>query len=336
MGRIKTIARRTFLIGSVAIAGGVAFGVYRVKTPYANPLKDGLADGTASFNPWVMVDSEKVTLITPHADKGQGAVSVQAALIAEELDIEFGQFEVSFGPPDKAYYNTAMADEGVPFMSTDEGLAAETMRSVMGGAMKLIGMQGTGGSTTVPDSFSKLREAGAVARETLKLAASIRSGVPVSVLKTAGGAVQLPDGSQIRYTELAADAADLDPVTDIALRDPDQWRLIGKPMQRLDMVAKSTGTMAYGIDFTTPAGRLMLTMIGGVSEFFSDQLGVHVSKSKKVRAESGFPVGNVPFGYRVDTESGVATQVPEEAVAVAGAFERKAAGDTNCTDHRDW
>lgn len=249
MSRVGKIARRSFLIGSAAILGGVAFGVYKVKTPYPNPLQDGLAEGAASFNPWVLIDGDGVTLITPHADKGQGVMSSQAALIAEELDIEFGQFKTSFGAPDKAYWNTAMADEAAPFKTTNQGFLAETTRTVMGGVLKLVQMQGTGGSTAMPDSFDKLRRAGAVARETLKLAASHHSGVPVAQLKTANGAVQLPDGSDLKYTELAPIAAGLDPVTDVSLRSPDQWRLIGKPMQRLDVVAKSTGTQAYGIDF---------------------------------------------------------------------------------------
>ncbi|WP_323785668.1 xanthine dehydrogenase family protein molybdopterin-binding subunit [Thalassovita sp.] len=248
MSRAGKIARRTFLIGSAAIVGGVAFGVYRVKTPYANPLQDELAEGAASFNPWVMIDADKITLIGPHADKGQGVASSQAALIAEEMDLDFGQFEVSFGAPDKAYWNTAMAGEGVPFMSTNESFSAETMRDVMSGALKLLGMQLTGGSSTIPDSFDKLRRAGAMARETLKLAASKQSGVPVAQLKTAHGAVQLPDGTALKYTELATIAATLDPVRDVTLRDPDQWRLIGKPMHRLDMTAKVTGTQTYGID----------------------------------------------------------------------------------------
>ncbi|MCP4817977.1 MAG: xanthine dehydrogenase family protein molybdopterin-binding subunit [Shimia sp.] len=248
MGKVGTIARRTFLIGAAAVAGGVAFGVYKVRTPYENPLKDGLADGAATFNPWVVIDSDKITLIGPHGDKGQGIMHAQAALIAEELDVEFGQFETSFGTPDKAYWNRAMAEDGVPFMSTDTSFAAETTRTVMGGALKLLGMQGTGGSSSVPDSFVKLREAGAVARETLKLAASNISGVPVNQLKTANGMVILPDGTELAYTALAGEAAKLDPVTEIKLRDASQWRLIGKPMQRLDIVAKSTGTMDYGID----------------------------------------------------------------------------------------
>lgn len=248
MGRVRTIARRTFLIGSVAVAGGVAFGTYLVKRTPENPLMADLEAGEAAFNPWVKVDSEKVTLITPHGDKGQGIVSVQAALIAEELDIEFGQFETDFGKPSAAYWNTAMAEEGVPFMATDTSFAAETMRGTMGGLLKVVGLQGTGGSTSVPDSYEKLRRAGAVARETLKLAASKKSGVSVDKLKTSNGAVQLPDGSELKYTQLAEDAAGIEPVQDVTLRDPSQWRMLGKPMQRLDIVGKSTGTLDYGID----------------------------------------------------------------------------------------
>ncbi len=248
MGRMRTIARRTFLVGSVAIVGGVAFGTYLMQRRLPNPLENDLAKGEATFNPWVLIDSEKVTLITTHGDKGQGVMSAQAALIAEELDIEFGQFETSFGRPSPAYWNHAFADEGVPFKATDDGIVAESMRSFVRGITKIIAMQGTGGSTSMPDSFVKLREAGAVARETLKMAASQKSGVPVAELGTAKGAVQLPDGSELKYTELAEIAAGIDPVRKVTLRDPSEWRLIGKPMQRLDIIGKSTGTLDYGID----------------------------------------------------------------------------------------
>ena len=248
MGRIKTITRRSFLVGSAAIAGGVAFGTYAVKRPHDNPLLNGLADGDATFNPWVKIDAQKVTLIVPHLDMGQGAASMQASLIAEELDLEFGQFEIDFGMPNAAYYNTAFGDEIPPFRNTNKSFQAETMRSLMGGVIKLLGAQGTGGSSSVPDSFDKLRHAGACARETLKLAAAEKTGIAVAQLKTENGAVILPDGTSIPYTDLASIAADIDPVEDAVLRDPSTWRLIGKPMQRLDIVAKSTGTLSYGID----------------------------------------------------------------------------------------
>lgn len=252
MGRLKTITRRAFLIGSVAVTGGVAFGAYMVGRDPENPLLAGLSDGEAAITPFVKITSEGVTLITPHADVGQGVYHAQALLIAEEMDLELGQFEVSPGEPSAAYWNTAMAEEAVPFKSTDEGFAAETMRSVMGGVFKVFGVQGTGGSSSMPDSFVKLREAGAVARETLKAAASARTGVPVGDLTTASGEVRLPDGTAIAYSDLASDAAGIEPVRTVALRDPSEWRLVGKPTQRLDIVGKSTGTTPYGIDLQIP------------------------------------------------------------------------------------
>lgn len=192
MGRARTIARRTFLVGSAAILGGVAFGTYLVKRSLPNPLEADLADGEATFNAWVKIDADTITLITPHADLGQGVVSSQAALIAEEMDLDFGQFETSFGTPSSAYYNTGFADGGAPFMATDDSFKADAVRSVLSGVLKIAGLQGTGGSTSMPDSFEKLRHAGAVARETLKLAASQQTGVPVSELTTRSGAVILP------------------------------------------------------------------------------------------------------------------------------------------------
>lgn len=249
MGTVRTVTRRAFFIGSAAIAGGVAFGVYRAKRDLPNPLVDQLRDGQASFNPWVMIDADKVTLIAPHGDKGQGVWTMQAALICEELDIELDQVELSFGAPDAAYYNTAMASELVPFAAYDDSRLAEMARGFAGGAMKAVmPMMVTGGSTAVPDSFDKLRHAGAAARETLKAAAAKATGVDVAQMTTARGAVVLPDGRQIPYTELASVAADLPPVTDVPLRTAKEWRLLGKPFDRLDMVGKVTGAVEYGID----------------------------------------------------------------------------------------
>lgn len=248
MSRPVTIARRSFLVASAAIAGGVAFGTYLVRRTPANPLLAERQDGETVFNPWVKIDAKGVTLIAPHTDLGQGVRSVQAALIAEELDLAWGQFSVEPGPPSAAYFNTALADEQVPFMSTDTSATAEALRSAMGGLFKVLGLQLTGGSSTVPDSFVKLRLAGAVARETLKLAASKQSGVAVEQLKTEQGHVILPDGQRLPYTALARDAAAIEPPQHVPLRAPSQWRLIGKPMPRLDIVPKSTGTLTFGID----------------------------------------------------------------------------------------
>lgn len=251
MGKIKTIARRSFLIGSAAIAGGVAFGAYKIKTPHANPLLSGLNDGEAALTPYVKITKDAVTLIAPHTDIGQGVRSAQAALIAEELDIEFGQFEIDPGAPDAAYYNKALGDELFPQLPTAEGFKSDLLRGTGNAVTKLLGMQVTGGSSSMPDSFDKLRSAGAVARETLKAAAAKKTGIDITELTTSNGAVHLPDGAKLQYTELADIASEIKPVENVDLRDPSEWRLIGKEMKRIDIVGKSTGTLDYGIDLVT-------------------------------------------------------------------------------------
>lgn len=248
MSNLKKITRRSFMIGSGLVAGGVAFGTYKVATPHANPLLAELREGEAAFTPFIKITADAVTLITPHTDVGQGVQTAQALLIAEELDIDLDHVTLSFGAPDPAYYNTALADEAVPFQSADDSLAARSARGAAGAAFKMLGLMVTGGSSSVPDSYEKLRMAGAVARETLKKAAADQTGQPLSALQTKQGAVVLPDGTRIAYTDLAKAAADIAPMTDVSLRDPSEWKRLGKPVLRNDIVAKSTGTQRYTID----------------------------------------------------------------------------------------
>lgn len=249
MANLGKIARRTFLVGSAAIAGGVAFGVYAYQRDPENPLLAGLGDGEAALTPYVKITGDGITLITPRTDMGQGAYSLQAALIAEELDVRLDQVSMDPGPPEPAYYNTALAQDAAPFPATDQGLIAESTRTVVDALMKFLGMHVTGGSTTAPDSYVKLRQAGAIARETLKLAAAQQTGLDATSFRTESGAVILPDGTILPYTSLATTAAKITPPDDVALRDPSAWTMLGKPMLRADMVAKCTGTQDYGIDF---------------------------------------------------------------------------------------
>ncbi|MDN5787412.1 MAG: xanthine dehydrogenase family protein molybdopterin-binding subunit, partial [Pseudorhodobacter sp.] len=248
MAGFATLARRSFLIGSAAIAGGVAFGTYAFKKPLANPLLDGLGAGEAAITPYVKISRDGIRLITPRGDKGQGTYSIQAYLIAEELDVDPATVILSPGLPGPAYYNGAVLGEAVPFPAYDQSALAEAAREFMAVPAKFLGIQITGGSSTVPDAFVKLRMAGGVARETLKKAAALRTGEDYNLLGTQDGHVVLPDGSKIAYTDLAEDAARIEPVTDVELRPASAWKYLGKPMQRLDMVGKCTGTTQYAID----------------------------------------------------------------------------------------
>lgn len=248
MGRVKTIARRSFLVGSAAIVGGVAFGTYMYKRDVKNPLLADMKPGEAVFNPFVKIDADGITLITPRADVGQGAYSMQAHLIAEEMDVDLAAVRIDPGPPSAAYYNGVVGAEAMPIAATSDTTLARTGRGAADVMGKLLGLQITGGSSTVPDMFERLRTAGAVARETLISAASAQTGLPRDQLKTEMGAVVLPDGERLEYIDLAATAAEIDPVEDITLRDPATWKYLGKPQMRTDILAKSTGTQTYGVD----------------------------------------------------------------------------------------
>jgi hypothetical protein len=101
MAKLATIARRTFLVGSAAVVGGVAFGVYKVRQAAPNPLLDGLPQGATALTPYVRIDGQGVTLIAPRAEMGQGIHTTLAALVAEELDVAWDSNRVEHGAPDR-------------------------------------------------------------------------------------------------------------------------------------------------------------------------------------------------------------------------------------------
>ena len=248
MSRLGTITRRTLLVGAVAVTGGVAFGVWKVRQPIPNPLHP---ESGAAMNAFLVIDQDGITVVSGRADMGQGAQSALAMLVAEELDVDWASVKLAHGPASAAYYNAAMGESLFPVA---DYAMSDWMRSVgaaVGEAGKLLGTQITGGSTSVRDGFDKMRLAGASAREALKQVASQRLGVPVAQLRTAGGAVIAPDGAALPYADLAEAAARLEP-PQVEPRPRSAWRLIGTDLPRPDMPAKVTGTQAYGLDTRLP------------------------------------------------------------------------------------
>ena len=252
MSRIGTIARRTFLIGSAAIIGGVAFGIYQVKRAIPNPLIPGA--GETVLNPYLMINADGVTIIAPRAEMGQGIHSTLAALVAEELDVDWNRVTVLHGPPAQAYYNAAMVGAGLPYPEYSRTAFQDGLADQMGAISKVFALQVTGGSTSTRDGFDRMRLAGATAREALKLAASAKLNIPVADLRTENGAVIAPDGTTLPYADLAPEAAKIDP-PQVDLRPKSDWKLLGTDLPRKDMVGKSTGTAQFGIDVRLPGMR---------------------------------------------------------------------------------
>lgn len=255
MSRLGTYTRRGFLVATVAVAGGVVFGIRTYRENLENPLSATLAPGEAALTPYIKITADGITIITPRAEMGQGIHTTLAALVAEELDVELIDVMVEHGPPSSAYYNGGVVEEGYPFPATDRSALAEFARARRDIPAIFLAYQITGGSTSTHDAYEKMRRAGAVARQTLKAAAARRSGISVADLTTRAAAVVLPDGTRLPYTELAADAAEVDLADAPALRPRSEWRILGRSQDRLDVVAKSTGQAVYAIDVRLPGMR---------------------------------------------------------------------------------
>jgi isoquinoline 1-oxidoreductase beta subunit len=259
MGTARKWTRRAFVVTSVAIAGGVAFGYWRYKTPYENPLLADLEDGENAITPYVLIDQSGITIIAPRSEMGQGVHTTLAALVAEELDVALSDVKVEHGPASKVYYNAKALEEGLPIASTNVSNFAEGVRDFIDVPAKLLGMQMTGGSTSTPDAYYRMRKAGAAARIALLQAAAARLGKDAALLRTDNGSVVATDGSRIPYTELAEAAALIEPHADPELKPRSEWTQLGRSLPRVDMHDKCTGDAEYSIDVRLP-GMLYATL----------------------------------------------------------------------------
>ena len=250
--KLATFTRRGFLIGSLAVTGGVVFGYLKYKQPHDNPLLETASDDDAVLTPYIQINQQGITIFSPRAEMGQGVYTTLAAMVAEELDIELEQATVVHSPASNIYYNAAVLEEGIPFAHTDMSKIAENMRKFLDVPAKLFGLQVTGGSSSVADAFDKMRFAGATARQALLEAAAEQWQVEVNNLKTNKGVVTNSNGDTLTYQELASAAAKIETPNNVELKPKSQWKVLGKSQQRVDVIAKSTGTAQFGIDTELP------------------------------------------------------------------------------------
>jgi isoquinoline 1-oxidoreductase beta subunit len=288
VSRAGRITRRVFLAGAGAAAAGLAVGYYVYRRPFPNPLEGEAGEGEAVFSPFVKIPVEgPVTVIVPRAEMGQGVTTTLAALVAEELDLRLDQIEVEHGPAASAYANIAVMEDGIPFPRFDDSTLVEMMRSGMGVVGKFLAMQVTGGSSSTVDGFERMRRAGAHAREALKAEAARRWQVEPATLRTAEGRVTNPaSGEGFAYGELALDAANVGLAAEPVLRDPAEWKLLGKPQPRVDMAAKVTGAPIFGVDVDLP-GMVFATIrmnphFGGAIRSLDDSAALALPGVEKV------------------------------------------------------
>lgn len=250
--------RRWFLLGTVAAAGALAVG-WVMRPPRGRLVPDQpwpAREGAPAFNGWVRITADdRVIVQVPKSEMGQGVLTSLAMVLADELDADWARVSVEHPPLDPIYNNIATLVDGLPFHPDDRGWVRETAGRATAKAMRSFGVQMTGGSSSLKDLWLPMREAGASARAMLVTAAARRWKVAPEECRVAAGAVVHPGGQRARFGELALDAAALPLPERVALKTPEQFRLIGRDLPRLDGPAKARGQAAYGIDARPPGLR---------------------------------------------------------------------------------
>jgi isoquinoline 1-oxidoreductase beta subunit len=256
----KGIKRRIFLAGSALLVGGGVFGLYwadNAAKTRARALTTG--EGEHNFLTWMKIaEDDTVTVFSPHIDFGQGTHTALGQMLADELDADWAKVKVEQAPSDVAFSNTALVQKFLGEMTGYPGLIAALPAAVMGALTRSQKVQITGGSSAVRfTGQGGMRVVGAAVRLALIEEAADRLGVPASELTTADSKVtHAASGRSLRYGELAAGAAERSLSSDPVLKGRKDYKLIGKPVTRLDIPAKVDGSAVYGIDLVLPEMRV--------------------------------------------------------------------------------
>jgi isoquinoline 1-oxidoreductase beta subunit len=213
-------SRRDFLKAGATVTGGLLFGLH---VPGSKMLEAQAAGTLYTPNAWVHIsDANEITLIFHQSEMGQGVYTALPMLIAEELNVDIRRIKVAIAPR-------------APCMS-----------------MSVLGAQITGGSASVRGAWEKLRIGGAQVREMLISAAATRWNVDRSTLKAENGMVVGPNGKKASYGQLAEAASKLPVPEKVALKDPKDFKIVGKATRRLDTPSKVNGSAEFGIDVKMP------------------------------------------------------------------------------------
>jgi isoquinoline 1-oxidoreductase beta subunit len=257
------ISRRAFLQGTGLLLGFALNGAFAgsvFAAPASRIVEDEVA-GAFAPNGFIRIDpTGPVTLVMPMVEMGQGVYTSLSMLLAEELGVRLDQIQVQHAPPNEALYVNS-----------------------------IIGIQNTGGSSSVRAFWKPLRQAGAVGRNLLVSAAANRWNVDPQTCLAHDGVVFDASGSKyLSYGELAEAAAKLPvpPATQVKLKDPKDFTLIGTRAKRVDSPIKVDGRALYGIDTRQPGMKVAAVAIspvyGGKVKAFDEKAALAVKGVRQV------------------------------------------------------
>lgn len=273
-------SRRDVVVASAVVGGSLLVGC----SP-ADIMSAGSKVEVGAFGPFIKIAPDGVvTVISKHIEFGQGNHAGLAAIVAEELDADWTRVQVEQAPANaKLYANGA------------------------------LGAQLTGGSSAISNSWDQLRKAGAGARAMFVQAAANRWNVPFGEITVKDSVVAHASGKTATFGELLADAAKVPPPSDVKLKDPKTFTLIGTDrVRRKDAQAKSDGTARYTQDVRLPD--MLTAVVAHAPRFGAKIKSFDAAEAKKVAGV--VDVFQIPTGVAVVAQSTYAARMGREALKV--------------------
>ena len=253
-------SRRAFLKNSAVGTSGLVIGVSLPGKLLAQEFEGGQP------NVFVRIGRDNsITVVCGLSEMGQGVLTAIPQLLAEELDVPWSSVRVAQAPADPAFKNP------------------------------IFGMQATGGSTSIRGHYEPIRKAGASAREMLITAAAQKWSVDRAECKAANGVITHKSGKKVTYGEVASAASKLPAVTDAKLKDPKDFKIIGKGVKRLDTAAKVNGTAKFGMDVKLPG--LLTAVMARPPVLGAKAVSVNDTKAKAIPGVK--QVISIPAGVAV-------------------------------------
>jgi len=215
-------SRRAFLKASAAVGGGLAL---EIAFPALAQVSKAARPSGPELTAWIVIrPNDEVMIRVARSEMGQGSSTGLPMLVAEELECDWRKVKFEF-------------------VSSAENLRRN----------RAWGSMATGGSQSIRASQEYLRKAGATAREMLIAAAAQRWKVDASDCDAENSTIiHRPSGRKVRFGQVAAAAAKLEPPAEVKLKDPKDWNLLGRSARRLDMQDKVTGKPIFGVDVQLP------------------------------------------------------------------------------------
>ncbi len=222
MSQTVQISRRSFILRGAAATGGLVLGFH---LPWRGDPLPAAAAQPAEVNAWIVIQPDDTVIIrVARSEMGQGSFTALPMLVAEELECDWKKVKAEYAS------------------------VAEHLRR-----NRVYVTFSTGGSRSIRSSHEFLRQAGAAAREMLVAAAAKQWGVPAAECRAANSIItHLPTGRTITFGTVAEAASHLPAPKSVALKPPEQWKLIGKSMKRFDTTEKVLGKPVFGADVRLP------------------------------------------------------------------------------------